>query len=430
VTAASEAALKTAAEAVMAGIRNCSGKNIVYEETSGTTLVEMLASDWPMAEAEIVHDYEGLQCFIAFQLFGKTPVNTGGGGGGGTPTGALEGVEWQYQLAGNHLAGMVGEGLFGPTTAGGGATALQNAQAWYSGLVSGSGRPAFAPSQLTDVDAVFVPVQVQNQSDVFNPVRCVVMFREKPSAIASSWPDMVKDCAVSVQSLERRIKNYGGGIASDGKASTQLAIVGQFTIVTEGNTTFLSSLTKVAPGAIYDKAFQAVQAIVTWFKQVYRSEFSNFYNDDNPAEIDIKLDEGVVTFTKIFETDRIISWNETIVKRFHYPKTFSRDAEGKEWEYAPKGGAVATIEHELEIVKVGSPAAYRAPIPGSNKNWSRLDALREPVFGMEPREGTIEYTTRGGGVWRYVNKQSKGPGEGITTAGGQLNGGNLATADI
>jgi hypothetical protein len=91
---------------------------------------------------------------------------------------------------------------------------------------------------------------------------------------------------------------------------------------------------------------------------------------------------------------------------------------------------VATIEHELEIVKVGSPAAYRAPIPNSNKNWSRLDALREPVFGMEPREGTIEYTTRGGGVWRYVNKQSKGPGEGITTAGGQLNGGNLATADI
>jgi hypothetical protein len=417
-TAASEAALKTLVDSVNAALDDASGKDVAYESTNGTALFAMLASDWPVVQVEREIDFRGNEASVAFQIIGRLTSDTGG-----PPPpapGAVDEIVWQYNLAGNQLAGMTAEGLFEATDSPA-ATALQNAQAWAAGIRGGSGRPAFAPSQLRVQEHLYQPIE---SASGFARVRAVLLLQEHPSAVAT-WPSMVADCGLQVTTVERSVvadvqAGISGGNAaiSSREPSQQFVLTGQFTLLTEGNTTFDSALAKISPAGVRAKGLEAMNAVLSWFESVYSGSAANLRRSRDPV-FDMRLDEGVVSFVQVYESATILEWAETITKAYQFPYGFSRDFEGKDWTYKPKGGAIAMIQREFRITMLG-----QTPNPGSfsgGNDWVLIAAERDAAVKVRSTnsEGRalLEITVRGSQTYRYANKGSTGMGEGQTSAG-------------
>lgn len=405
VTAASVAALKTAVDAVEAGIMNCSGKTITLA-SSGSTLFTMSDTVFPQCTASVKKEYDELRCDIAFSFIGKragTPAT-----GAASETGQVGAITWQYEISAGGLAGMVATAVF----AAGAGGARTNANTWVNKLRNTGNYPAWLSTAFRMVGAVIEFDQKANEASIsetsYDPSRVTLTFRELAASLAadSNWPSTVLAANWNVAMTERKPLNQRAG----GAAGFDLVLFGDLTCKTEGNVTFNASETSLADGAIYAAANTAVTSIISQFRTVYASLALTQWG--SPV-LNIDEVQGIVGFAVHFTANaNVLEWEETCIIRNIFQKVWSRASDGSDWVYEKKGGPIRTCTHSLRIVGVSAPQPYRPPT--LNSNWDEVDAGIEPTIRLKHNNGAIEYHTAGEKTWRYVNP---GPtdGRGQTT---------------
>lgn len=404
VSAATEALLKTAVDAIVAAITQCAGLAVVYEETSGTTLFEMHPNLWPDAVGETQVDYSGLSADIAFRLIGRRAGPLSSSAGSADEAGQIGTVNWQYEVSGGGIAGMVATCTFGPTLSGTTVTsgARQNAVAWINKLSNTANYPAWLNTNFRIVHSMVEFEQKANQASIaessYDPCVATISFRELDStlAAAAAWPAQAKsaDWAVSVSDRDPIDERSGEFAGFD------FELTGSVLLKTEGNTTFNSSETKLADGSIYSAANDAVNAVIAHFRAVYTT-FS-LVQMGGPR-INVDAVQGVASFAVMFTSQtRIRAWEEEGEITNQWAKVWSRASDGTDWRYANEGGPIKVLTHRLRIVALDAPQPYRAPTLG-DPNWDEVEVSQKPKIGRKYSNGQMVYTTEGECVWRYVN---------------------------
>lgn len=403
VTAASEAALKTAVDTVTAALTQCSGQAVVYEETSGTTLFEMHPNLWPEASAEVLPEYSGLSADIAFRIRGRRPGPLSSSAGSADEAGQIGTINWQYEITPGGIAGMIGTAVFGPTLSGTTVTAgaRENAVAWANKLRNTSNYPAWLSTNFRMVSAVVDFDQKANQSTVaessYDPCQCTLSFREVDSTLISSLPTNVLSADWSVQMEPRDAIDERSGAGNPG---FDFELTGSIVLKTEGNTTFNSSETNIADADAYTAANTTVTAVIAHFQAIYTT-FS--LTQISAPRINVDAVQGVASFAVTFTSQtRIRSWEEDGEITNQWAKVWSRASDGKDWRYANEGGPVKVLTHRLRIVSMDAPQPYRPPTLNDN-NWDEVELSRKPVVSRIMTNGQRVYTTEGDSVWRYVN---------------------------
>lgn len=422
VTAASESACRTAVLATEAAIRNCQGKDIKYERTNGTTLFDMLATEWPFAEGECVTEYgqNGLTAEIAFSFIGRQsgPVS----GGAADEPGLTSPIEWQYQQSGGGIAGMVAQATFGPTIAAGSITAgaRQNALAWINKLRNTANYATACP-WLSTAFRMLEPTiefgQKQNLATVaessYDPALVTLTFAELPATLAAITAtfdaNVVKVDFNAVEGNRAPLPGRAGALPG-----TDVTLSGSFTLKTESNTTWNSSDTSLADAAIIGKAADVAAGCVTMFQAVYgpRLGLVQF----GKTQVNVDPTSGVGTFSAYFAGDvTIFEWEEKTNLRNIEQKVHSRATDGSDWKYEMKGGPLRILEHSLRIV-ASTLVAYRQP--ALSGDWDRLEGGAEPNTDMKFNDGAVQWVTTGSNVWRYVNPGPGPNGSGSVTGAG------------
>lgn len=395
-----ESELKDLVDSQIIALRNVSGKDVIYENTSGTSLFEMRAVDWAKATTEIEVDYHQKTADIAFQIIGSLPSFDKGSG---TIVGAAEDIVWEYEMTSNQAALLVATGKFVPTLDGTvPSSALENAQAWVNAVRSGT-RPSWVPSELEVVNQLYRPTQVINQigqDGEFNPVEVMIALKEPPQDI--TFPAGVVDANYGTSIVENTLDTR-----SNGTPTQEILIAGTFTIVTEGNTTFDASLERVSTADIFSTADAMIEQIRDHFTSAYQLSAATAFIMEEPI-VEIDLTTGLVTFRILYVVNNITVWNERTTIRREEPTKFSRASDGTDWVYEPAGGPVITVEHMLEIESIGSPINYRSPA-GLTPDWYRITSEQDHVYGARRVGGELRFTSRGSGVWKYINKTPRGP---------------------
>lgn len=401
VTAANEAALKTAVDAVVNAIQRCSGKDIVYEETSGTTLVNMHPNIWPSAIADVEVEWSQTEADIAF--------NITGGRDGEIPSGSadepgIRELSWQYEITAGGIAGMIATALFGPVLSGTTVTtgSRENAVTWINKLRNTANYPAWLNTNFRMVSSIIDFEQKMGQSSItessYDPALVTLSFRELDATLAAagSWPAQAVSADWSVQMVEREPIDVRSGQPGPG---ADIELTGTVQLKTEGNTTFNSSETKLTDAQIYTSAQDAVEAVITQFKAVYTS-FDLIQLGDPRIHVDAV--QGVAGFAVSFTTQAgILRWDESGELTNEWPKVWSRASDGSDWRYANQGGPIRVITHELLIVSLDAPEPYRKPI--LDGNWDEVGATQKPTVESIYANGQRLYRTVGQSSWRYMN---------------------------
>lgn len=409
VTAASEAALKTAVDAVEAAIRNCSGKTIKYEETNGTTLFQMAAEEWPTCKADVLTDTAGLTAEIAFSFIGEQagPV----AGGAADEPGLTAPINWQYQQGGGGIAGMVAQAQFGPTIVSGSITAgaRANALAWVNKLRNTANYPAWLSTAFRLLEPTVEFEQKLNQATItessYDPALVTITFKELPAtlaAITATFDANVIGVAFDVFEGNRApLPGRAGSLPG-----TDVTVSGSFTLKTESNTTWNSSDTSLADNAMIAKAADVAAGCITMFQAVYgpRLGIAQF----GKTQVHIDPTTGVGSFNAYFAGNvTIFLWDEQTTLRNVEQKVHSRATDGTDWKYEMKGGPIRILDHSLRIV-ASSPISYQPPMLSSD--WDRLEGGREPTTDMKFNDGAVQWESQGSGAWRYVNRNAGSAG--------------------
>lgn len=409
VTAASEAALKTAVDAVVDAVRNCQGKTIKYEETNGTTLFEMPSTLWPVARGDAEIEQGQLTAQVAFSFIGAQagPVS----GGAADEPGQITPINWQYEVGEGGIAAMIAQCTFGPTLSGGSVTAgaRENAIAWLNKLKDTSNYPAWLDTSFRQVDAVVEFDQKQNLASVaessYDPAQVTLFFAELPESIAadSTFDSNVQRVSWNVAVNDRPPLNR----RSNANAGFDITLNINFTLKTEGNTAFNSSDTSLADSAIYQKALDVANAVMSIFQTVYSS--ISLVKIGKPV-INIDPGSGVCqAFVRYIGDTTIVEWQENALLSNVHQKAHSRATDGSDWKYEMEGGPIRTLTHQLRIVSIGTPVLYKKPTLSSN--WDELQSDTEPKTEAAFTDGTVQFMTFGSKIWRYVNP---GPGKNIS----------------
>lgn len=409
VTAASESALKTSVDAVVDAIRNCQGKTVKYEETNGTTLFEMASTLWPQARGDVEIEQGQLTAQIAFSFIGAQagPVS----GGAADEPGQIAPQNWQYEISGSGVAGMIATCSFGPTISGGSITAgaRENAVAWINKLRTTSNYPSWLGTAFRQVDAVVEFDQKQNLATVaessYDPASVTIFFAELDSTLAadSTFDANVQRLEWSVTPNERPPLNKRSGAVSGFDITLSI----NFTLKTEGNTAFNSSESALADAAVYQKALDVTTAVTTMFKAVY-SSMAVVRLGEPVVSIDPTSGLCVVAVRYIGNTT-VLEWQESALLSNVAQKVHSRATDGSDWKYEMEGGPIRTLAHNLRIVSIGSPVLYKPPTLSSN--WDELQSDSEPKTEAAFSDGTVQFMTFGQKMWRYVNP---GPGRNVS----------------
>lgn len=409
VTAASESALKTAVDAVEAAIMNCSGKTIIYEETSGTTLLTMDTGTWPQATGRVVKEQGQLTCEIAFSFIGRRAGTVATGGS--DETGQIGAITWEYEISAGGIAGMIARATFAATS---GAGARENAKAWITKLRNTANYSAEAPwldTAFRCVGALVEFDQKANQSSVteasYDPARVTMTFRELHSTIGAhaNWPTKAVSANWRVGMTERNAINRRA--SSD--PGYDITLFGDVTLKTQGNTTFNSSEEKLTDAELYSTARTAVLAIITHFETIYAA--LNLTRWGEPV-INLEPVEGTVTFAvKFTAAANVLEWEESCTVTNRFLKRRNRATDGSSWKYEQAGGPERIVQHSLRIVAL-TPIPYKPPVLSTN--WDEDEASLQPTIEMKYNNGVVEYHTSGQKTWVYMNP-SPTQGQGQTT---------------
>lgn len=417
VTAASESALKTAVDTVKAAIRNCQGKNIIYEKTNGTTLFQMSSTEWPQCRGDVVTEYgdNGLTAELAFSFVG---TQSGPVGSGADEPGQTGPINWQYQQSGGGIAGMVATAQFGPTISGGSITAgaRENAVAWINKLRNTANYPAWLSSAFRMLEPTVEFEQKQNQSSItessYDPALVTITFAELPATLAAITATFDANVVhVDFGAVE------GNRAPLPGRAGvlpgTDVTLFGNFTLKTESNTTWNATDSSLADASIIDKAALVADGCVTMFLAVYGPRLSLVRF--GKIEVNVDATTGVGSFNAYFAGNvTIFEWDEKTLLRNIQQKVHSRATDGSDWKYEMKGGPLRLLTHSLKIVAANA-VPYRRPT--LSKDWDEIEGSAEPTTDMKFNDGAVQWTTFGEKVFRYVN-----PGPGDNGAGRSASG--------
>lgn len=411
IAAASESALATDLNTLIAAFQQVSGKTITFYNTTGTALFTIASTTYPEAEVEYSIDASDVNAKVTFSIVARIP-GAPVSGGAGDAAGQRGEVEFELEIGPNGLTGATATAEFGPTT---GVTARANASAWLATLYASppTGLPAHFPStRMRFVHAIFRPIRMPNQTSItdssYDPVLVTAIFREVYSGIASI-PTMATDVTVVSNMANEPAMDVRSG-ESDGPAI--ITLQGAFTVITEAPTGVLSAATKLARGSILSKAQEVYDAIESDFLTIHGS-MSPLVPIGNP-EINVGADSGRVTFSRVFSTTYVRAWREKTHVHNVDPVIINRDFSGADHVHHGRGGPVATLSHELYIESIGFPKGYQVPMLGPG--WVRLDKGMDVMITSKLRGGTLTYITTGTSTWQYANPGPRGPSDRETFA--------------
>jgi hypothetical protein len=237
-----------------------------------------------------------------------------------------------------------------------------------------------------------------------------VLFREVYSGI-TTIPSNVTDFIASATMANEDAMDTRAN-ETDGPAL--IVLQGSFTVTTEDPTEFRSGATKVGRGEILSTAQSVYDMVEADFRTVY-ARFSLF--DLGGPPLDIGLDSGKVTFSRVFSTTKVRKWRERTTIRNVDPKVFNRDYKGKDTMHIGMGGPIATLHHELHIETLEAPRAYIPP--NLTSGWERTDIEQDINMSAKLRGGRLIFVTDGATNWRYVNPSERGE-SGQTGAAGRI----------
>lgn len=410
VTAANEGALKTALDALEQAVRNCSGLTIKFEETNGTTLKQMHANLWPQAEAAFEVEQGDTTAEVAFSFTGRQagPVAAGAA----DEPGIVGNVVWSYSLLPGGSGAMTAQAVFGPTMSGDTVSAgtRQNALAWINKLANTANFPPFLATTFRRIGAPEIEfdqrlnVAALTEAD-YNPCLVTQVFAElQPTLAAMSAFASGVERINTGSAVEPRSPLPG---RAGQKPGFDLVLFGDFTLKVMGNTTFNASDTRIADTALKAKADEVALACTILFESVYNS--MNLVRWNAPL-VSIDFTTGLCTFNVRYTGDGgILEWDESTQLTNVDQKIFARATDGTDWEFEMKGGPIRLLVHTLRVVS-SSPVTYRKPSLG--KDWSRMEAVAEPITKLRfTDDGNAQYVTVGSVTYRYVNP-SKGANAG------------------
>ena len=193
-----------------------------------------------------------------------------------------------------------------------------------------------------------------------------------------------------------------------------ITLQGSFVMITEDPTEFRSGATKVGRGAMLAKAQEVFDAIEADFRTVY-ARFSLF--DMGSSTLDVSLDSGRTTFSRIYSTTKVRRWRERTRIRNVDPRVFNRDYKGRDVVHEGMGGPIATLSHELHIETLEAPRAYVPP--ALTDGWKRIGQEQDVLMTAKLRGGRLIFVTDGASDWRYVNPTERGA-TGDTAANGRI----------
>jgi hypothetical protein len=403
VTAASESALKTAVDALRDAVLNCSGKEVKYENTNGTTMFNMPSTIWPEAEGAFDPDYDGLTCDVAFSIIGKRPGAISNGAA--DEPGQIGPIEYQYEVTGGGLGGFIVSATFGPTLSGDTITAgaRENAVVFINKMLNTANYPAWLSPAFRCVG--IAPIAFDRKANLatvaessYDPAVVSMTFRELAATLFAdaAFPTTVKSANWNVDMQEREPIDVRSGQIDPGN---EITLFGDLLLKTEGNTTFNSSESSLADNAIEAACTAAVDSIVNMFKAVYASltpvQLGSY-------RLNIDAIQGVCAFSVTFlAAGTILMWKETGMLVRRHVKARSRASNGADTRYVNKGGPVKTLTHELTIQTQGAPQPYKTP--SLSKGWDQDDDGIEPVTELSYRNGFRVFTTRGQSHWTFMN---------------------------
>lgn len=423
IEAASESALATALNTLIAAFLTASGKTITFYNTTGTALFTIDATVYPECVIEYSVDASDDTAKVTFNIVARIPGAPVSGGAGDT-AGQRGEIEYELEISEGGLTAATATAEFGPTT---GVTARANASAWLATLY---GRPPALPahfpaSRMTFVHAVFRPIRTPNQASItdssYDPVLVTAVFREVYSGLANV-PSMATNINVNATMANEAPLDVNSR-ESDGPAL--ITLQGYFTVITEAPTGVLSAATKLARGDIMTKAQEVYDAIEADFRTVHGS--LTLVPLGSP-EIDVGLDSGRVTFSRVFSTTYIRAWRERTRVSNVDPVIINRDYSGRDIVHHGNGGPVVTLTHSLYVESIGQPSAYETPRLGGD--WVRLDQSQDVTITSKLRGGTLVYITEGASTWRYVNPAARSPSDAGTSAGKVLTFENLGNGTL
>jgi hypothetical protein len=410
VVAASESALKTDVDAILAQFDNANGKTVTFFNTTGTALFAIDSADWPEVHIEHEVDFGDDNAEIVFDIVATRPepVSTGAA----DEAGQRGEIEWELEIGPNGLTGAVAIGEFGPV--GAGTSAWENAAAWVAGLFGEppTGIPTFFSDRLRAVQARPVSRQKPNQASItdesYDPVTVMVMFREVYTGLGTIPAD-ITDVNVNVSVANSEAMDVRAGEAS-GPAIVVLS--GWFFIKTEAPTEFLSAATAVS------NPLQRGQTVYSSIEADFRNIYASLsLHDLGAVELDISPDSGRCTFRRSFSTTRVLVWRESTRVNNVDPVVINRDYKGKDIVHHGRGGPVATLSHSLYIESM-DVVPYTPPTLDSN--WIRMDRGQDVTIEARLRGERIIFTTNGSSNWRYANPSERGPSDQGTTGQGKV----------
>lgn len=415
VTAATEAALKTAVEAVLNAIERCDGVDLVFEETVGTTLATLRASEWRITgHAETV--YGDLTAYIELGFEGErfAPLTNGAG----DEPGQLGEITYEYELVVSGLAACIVNARFG-TSEDGTIGGLQRAQTYVNKMRNPANYPSWIPATLPLVDVIF-PI-IDQQPNAASPVPAKNL---TPVMVRLFFREMASDLAANAAFASIKVANYTINAVksppldeSSGQMEPGMDVLisGLFQFKTEGNTTFdASDTTKTAATALQPLTIAAIAVIRTQAATRMGLTLMQL----GGADITMEGDNGQVTWAIhcITAGSRIREWEEEGLLSNTGLLMKTRATNGAEWLYEKNGGPEKSFTHSLTAVALVTPAPYKVPVSG--RDWKQLELVinteikRNYHVGSQGGDSQSAFVTRARSAWVHVNP---GPTKGRTT---------------
>lgn len=279
---------------------------------------------------------------------------------------------------------------------------------------------------MTFVHAVFRPLRLPNQTTLsdssYDPVLVTAIFRETYSGLGSV-PALATDITVNSNMANEPAMDVRSGEVN---GPAIITLHGYFTVITETPTGVVSTATKVARGDILNKAQEVYDLIEADFLTVH-GILTPLVPLGNP-EINLGLDSGRVTFSRVFSTTYVRAWRERTRVMNTDPVVINRDYSGRDIVHHGNGGPLVTLTHSLYVEVIGTPKAYDVPQLGAN--WIRLDKGQDVTITSKLRGNTLVYITEGSSSWRYANPAARGPSDQATLPGKVLDFSNLGNGTL
>lgn len=404
-SAPDSATLKTRIEELQAQIETLSGKTIIVKNDAGVAVMSMDAGNWPEAFGTIQADLGDTTAFIVVQGITGTRPGAVSGGGGGDEEGQIDAITWKYEIATGGLAGLAAIGLFGPTA---GKGARENAEAWREKMKTVGNYPDFMSDGLRQVDALFNMDQQANQTAIteasFNPCECVLMFRELPSSVAGSWPDLLQSC----DAVARMVANPPLDNESGEDPGYTLVFGGTITAKVEGSTSWNGSETKLSAQDTYQTLLDGAELL----KADFMARYHKFQlTEIEEPTIDIDVVGGVCGFAYSFTTvDKVIAWEERTTLTNIARKIYDEVTDGSTIVHEQAGGDLRVLTHQMTVTSLFTPVAYKAP--KLSKNWDQTQGSQDSDIDKRSNNGTPTWVTNGSRTWRWVQATPSSAGAG------------------